>query len=223
MESPKYPKTYYMPASPGKPLDIGETVRINDMSALIGQEVVCTEKLDGSNMCFTRHHIFARSHNGSPIHPSFDYAKYIYSMNRWALHLDSSYFFEYLYAVHSIRYTSLPSYLFLLGIRDDRTMTWASHNDICAFWQDNFKEGGEIFLPPTLFKGILESPEQIYDIARNTTISAYGPEREGVVVRATKAFHQDNFQTHLAKWVRKNHVQTDEHWSHKSVEKQGRI
>lgn len=35
---------------------------------------------------------------------------------------------------------------------------------------------------------------------------------EGYVVRTVEGFAFDEFASHIAKWVRKGHVQTDEHW-----------
>jgi hypothetical protein len=43
--------------------------------------------------------------------------------------------------------------------------------------------------------------------------SELGGEREGIVVRSAGLFHNDDFVENVAKWVRKDHVQTDVHWS----------
>jgi len=40
---------------------------------------------------------------------------------------------------------------------------------------------------------------------------------EGYVVRKTEAFSYADFNRSVAKWVRKNHVQTDQHWMHAEV------
>jgi len=40
---------------------------------------------------------------------------------------------------------------------------------------------------------------------------------EGYVVRRAASFAYEDFQTSVAKWVRPNHIQTDEHWMHKAV------
>ena len=45
------------------------------------------------------------------------------------------------------------------------------------------------------------------------TASAYGPEKEGVVVRRIDEITDEDFEVSVAKWVRKDHVQDDEHWS----------
>jgi hypothetical protein len=33
------------------------------------------------------------------------------------------------------------------------------------------------------------------------------------VIRTVDSFHYDNFKLNVAKYVRKNHIQTNEHWS----------
>jgi len=45
-----------------------------------------------------------------------------------------------------------------------------------------------------------------------TAPSALGAEREGLVVRVQREFRDEEFKDGVLKWVRQNHVQTDEHW-----------
>ena len=40
---------------------------------------------------------------------------------------------------------------------------------------------------------------------------------EGYVVRTTVGFGYADFATHVAKVVRENHVQSDEHWMHQPI------
>ena len=42
--------------------------------------------------------------------------------------------------------------------------------------------------------------------------SRFGDDREGYVVRLADGFHYRAFRQSVAKYVRKNHVQTDVHW-----------
>jgi hypothetical protein len=37
------------------------------------------------------------------------------------------------------------------------------------------------------------------------------------VVRTIESFSYDSFQQHIAKWVREEHVTTDEHWMYQEV------
>ena len=50
--------------------------------------------------------------------------------------------------------------------------------------------------------------------------SVYGGEREGVVIRVSDIIYGELFDTCVAKCVRENHVQTDEHWTNKPIERQ---
>jgi hypothetical protein len=43
--------------------------------------------------------------------------------------------------------------------------------------------------------------------------SAYGKTKEGIVIRVADSFKLDDFPNYVCKWVRPNHVQTDEHWT----------
>jgi hypothetical protein len=47
--------------------------------------------------------------------------------------------------------------------------------------------------------------------------SCFGNECEGYVVRTKKGFPHEDFGLHVAKFVRKNHVQTSEHWMMQEV------
>lgn len=50
-------------------------------------------------------------------------------------------------------------------------------------------------------------------LATNLAIpSAYGGEREGFVMRIADGFQVRDFTKAVCKYVRANHVQTDEHW-----------
>jgi hypothetical protein len=40
---------------------------------------------------------------------------------------------------------------------------------------------------------------------------------EGYVVRCTRSFKSNEFEKNVAKFVRKDHVQTDEHWLEKPL------
>ncbi len=67
---------------------------------------------------------------------------------------------------------------------------------------------------PILYRGIWneETIKKCY-----SKISVFGGEQEGYVVRTTDGFQYDDFKNSVAKFVRKNHVQTDQHWLSKSV------
>jgi hypothetical protein len=68
---------------------------------------------------------------------------------------------------------------------------------------------------PVLFKGIVNSEKELKQLVEKLSKepSELGGQREGVVARVAGMFHNDDFPTHVLKWVRKGHVQTDEHWT----------
>jgi hypothetical protein len=51
--------------------------------------------------------------------------------------------------------------------------------------------------------------------------SAFGPEREGVVLRWADAFPAGEHQLAIGKLVRRDHVKTEQHWMHGEVTANG--
>lgn len=204
--SAKYPRSFHLPWSPGGTRD---DKRMASVAGLVGAEIVVTEKLDGSNMALTREAVFARSHSGPPSHPSFAWAKALQARVGGQIDPGVTLFGEYCYAVHSIVYEELPGYFFLFGVRDDDTGTW---------WEwDLVKAQAELLelrVVPELYRGVVESEAGLERLIRGVGggRSVYGGEREGVVARVTRGFDDDEFGRALGKYVRADHVQTDEHW-----------
>ena len=212
--SAKYPRSFHLPWSPGGTSD---DKRMADVSALVGVEIVVTEKCDGSNLTYTRGGVFARSHAGPPAHPSFDLAKATHARIAHALSPGLSLFCEYCYAVHSIAYDALPETSLVFGARDDDTGRFWSWDMVVA-------QARDVGLPtvPVLFRGVIGDARALealtLDLAHGP--SAFGGEREGVVVRAASEITASGFSQSLAKWVRAHHVQTDEHWLHQAIRPQ---
>ena len=113
---------------------------------------------------------------------------------------------ENVYARHSIAYENLTSYFYLFSI-------W-NRDNCCLSWSDT-QEWAEILgleMPNVIYRGL-------WDEAKIKAI-ANGLDREaceGFVVRNIERFHYDDFALNVAKWVRPNHVQTDEHWMYRDV------
>lgn len=204
--SAKYPRSFHLPWSPGGTSD---DKRAADVSGLLGVPVVITEKLDGSNLTYTREHVFARSHAGPPSHPSFDLAKATWARIRHLVPEGVSLFCEYCYAVHSIAYGGLPDYSFVIDARDDR-------RGVFRDWDSVALMASEVGLPtvPVLFRGVVGTQDELSRVTEDlaTRESCFGGTREGLVIRVFAEFEGSAFATRLAKWVRRAHVQTDEHW-----------
>ncbi|AUX36176.1 MULTISPECIES: RNA ligase family protein [Sorangium] len=212
--SAKYPRSFHLPWSPGGTSD---DKRMADVSGLLGVEIVITEKCDGSNLTYTRKSVFSRSHSGPPSHPSFDLAKATHARIAHLLSEGTSVFCEYCYAVHSIEYEALPGYSLVFGVRDDaRGLFWE--------WDMVVVQANDLGLPtvPVLFRGRVEDGCELEALtsALAREPSAFGGPREGVVVRVAGEFPDAAFQRCLAKWVRRGHVQTDEHWMHQEIRPQ---
>jgi hypothetical protein len=206
----KYPRTFHFPFSPGVSND--DKVQ-HDLSALLNTPVVITVKMDGSNVCMTREDCFARSHSSAPKHPSFDMFKSVYNNIKWSLPDDLQIFGEWLYAKHSIPYNNLPSYLLVFGMRDTTKDMWLA-------W-DTVQQYAEILglnTVPVIHRCTYKTLKELeIDIRMMATDHCQYGEQEGCVVRVAGEFSSDDFSKNVVKYVRANHVQSSEHWSHQEI------
>ncbi len=200
----KYNRTYHLPFSKGATND---DKIAKDISHLIGREIIITEKLDGENCCMTHNAVYARSHSAPTISNWSKEVRRIHSTikdaigNLWI-------FGENMEGVHSIEYTNLKSYFYIFGIR---------YQNVWLSWDDVFTYARCLELPtvPQLFKGRVDTPKQLQELVERFMgqKSRLGGEIEGVVVRQYEAFNEEDFGKSVLKYVRANHVQTDEHWT----------
>ena len=206
----KYPRTYHLPWSPGKTSD--DKV-LQSIANFIGIPLIITEKLDGGNACITKTSIFARTHSKKAKHNSFDWLKAYHSQIAYNLPENLMFFGENMFARHSILYNGLTSLFYLFGVYDNKKNMWSSWTEL--------KEYSKLLnfpCVPLLWEGIVKSENELNDlinmiISKGSIIG--GKEIEGVVIRNSDGFTNDEFQQNLAKWVRSDHVQTDDEW-HKS-------
>jgi len=201
----KYPRTYHLPWSPGSTNDDKIS---KDVNYLLCKEIVITEKLDGSNSCIKKDGVYGRSHAVFTTNPWDVELKKLHSIIGNYLDDETYVFGESLYAVHSIEYTNLDSYFYIFGVRD---------NNIWIPWQQVEEYSYLLDIPtvPVLFKGVVSSVKELKSLVDDLVSkqSELGGEIEGVVVRSAGMFHNDDFAENVMKWVRKDHVQTDEHWT----------
>ena len=214
--SDKFPRILHLPFSPGCR---GDDRKLWGLDHLLGRKLVMTEKLDGSNLCMTSEHVFARSHSGPPSHPSFDLAKALHAKTAHLIPYYLSIFGEWCAAVHSIRYDKgLPNYFNVFAIRDEGLGVWLSW-DRTIEWARKLEFGwvpegpGGRLMPDT------SAQLEKWVCSESTQPSRYGKEREGVVIRPIDAIGALDLSMIAGKWVRKGHVQTD-HWSKHDYEKQ---
>ena len=221
--SRKYGRTFHFPFSPGTTSDD----RTNfdwweDFKKLT--RIVITEKLDGENSCINSVGVFARSHGAE-------------NSNPWATHLkekralilkdieegELEIFGENLYAIHSIEYKEIDEHFYVFGIRvGDEWLSWEETEEICYLL--DLKTAPVIGIYDTKD---FETPEDFITLVNSIVSeeSTFGSKdsetgedctMEGIVVR--------NFDSYSAtiggqidpqnvfKYVRENHVKTDEHW-----------
>lgn len=198
----KYPRTPHLPLS--------ETItnddkKLKDTNHFNGKKIVITEKMDGENSTIYRGYYHARSLDSS----HKDYHSWLLSYIRsfqYRLDCDTRICGEYLYAKHSIKYNDLENYFQVFSV-------W--NKDICLSWEDTKKICNELGLTlvPELYIGEFDDT-LIYEIAKKTILNG----GEGIVIRNIEAFDYSLFDLNVAKYVRKNHIQTDEHWSNGKIE-----
>lgn len=208
----KYSRTFHLPWSPGGTKD---DKKLKSVDHLLNTEIVITEKLDGSNSCLCIDGVFARSHAQSPKHASFDLLKQKFYTIGHLIKAEEQIFGENCFAVHSISYENLSDFFFVFNILNNSK--WQSWNDV----ESRSQELG-LKTCPVLFKGVVKSSKELEKITNELCAldSTFGGPREGVVVRVTREFDPSEFSTCVGKWVRKDHVQTDEHWMNQPIVKQ---
>jgi hypothetical protein len=203
MANGKYPRTYHFPFSPGASSDDKVCA---DWEPITKERLVITEKLDGENTCLKSSGVYARSHSAPTRNPWAQNMWPIWERIRYDLN-DLEIFGENLYGVHSIEYSQLTAYFYVFGMRIGES--WLPWNEVLQYCYlldlplaPVFQEG--IFTPMVLKTTILEGMQ---------VPSALGGLREGFVVRSMEGFMEDDFSQKVLKFVRPNHVQTDEHWT----------
>lgn len=209
----KYPRTPHLPWSEGITSD--DKV-IESLDAFDGRRVVVTEKMDGENITMYRNYIHARSSSPLSNRKDRDYIKKLHAEIRskigargkldWGTRICG----EYLFAKHSIFYDDLDSYFELFGIADD--LGW-------GHWAEVERSAEVLGLKtvPVIYKGSFD--RGVIEKAFGEYCKNKSREVEGYVVRLEYSFPLADFGKCVAKWVRKNHVQTDEHWTTKKMVK----
>ena len=205
----KYPRTLHLPWSPGATSD-DKMLTVKSMyDNFYDRHVLVTEKMDGENTTMYQDYIHARSLDSNH-HPSRDWVKRYHSElahnipDRWRV------CGENMFAKHSISYDNLDSYFYGFSIWDE--------NNICLDTETT-KEWFDLL-------GIKHVPIithlytvgngwdwHIIGLAQEATRSG----KEGIVIRNREAFHYNDFQKNVAKYVRANHVQTNKHWAHQEI------
>ncbi len=204
----KYPRTPHLPWSEGATSDDKVLKSINHF---VNQEVIVTEKLDGENTSiYPDGKTHARSLS-SAAHPSRNLIRQFAAEIAYKIPPNIQIVGENLYAKHSIYYDRLPSYFICYGafLQEDKITIALSWDELANLCNDL-----NIEMAPILYRGIWN--EKIIKKLYPRT-SSFGDVSEGYVIRTVAGFEKNNFDNHIAKFVRKGHVTTDEHWMHSQI------
>lgn len=193
----KYPRTLHLPWSEGITND--DKV-LKSISVFEGTNVVVTEKMDGENTSLYHDSIHARSLD-SRNHPSRNWVKNFWATIKHGIPSGWRVCGENLYAKHTIFYEELESYFLGFSLWDE--------NNNCLSWRETLGFFEELGIEPVkvLYEGIFDETKikSLWDSLKKNN-------SEGYVVRSAEWFHYSLFDVKVAKFVRKDHVQTDKHW-----------
>lgn len=200
-ERVKYPRTMHLPWSEGVTND---DKRTSSVEVYEDMEVVVTLKMDGENTTLYRDGLHARSLD-SGHHPSRSWVKGFHAGIASQIEPGIRICGENMYAEHSIAYDDLESYFLGFGV-------W--NRDLCLSWKVTlqwFKHLG-IAPVPVLYEGPFDEAK-----IRALWTSELAAKHEGYVIRPWVPISLEKFPEVVMKYVRKDHIQTDEHWRDKPV------
>jgi len=166
-------------------------------TSFIGEHVTVTEKMDGELTVLYPGGYF---HNRS-LTKSRHWSRDLFASNAWRLSQMLRYnergVFENLTATHTIEYKDLDGFFCLLYIvRGDTVLSYRETRKIAV--------ANDIPMPNLLFSGVMRS------VGDFRSIKAF---REGYVVRYSGTFPYMKLGNFSAKYVKKDFVQSDIHWS----------
>ena len=203
----KYPRTPHFPFSPGATHD--DRV-LKSLGAFENKDVVFTFKMDGENTTLYRDGFHARSLD-SRHHPSRDWLARFHGALAHEIPEGWRICGENLFARHSIAYDDLPSYFMGFSVWDER--------NVALSWRES-KEFMEILgITPVEeiaeLSGVFDqnTPSRIQAFLKGMDLERH----EGLVMRLAGEIAYEDFGRSFAKWVRKGHVQTEDHWMHRAV------
>jgi len=201
----KYPRTMHFPWSPNLQND---DRMLQSTEGWEGVEYVFTEKMDGEGTTFYTEDLHARSLEFEA-HPSRTFIKAIHAQCGYDIPKGYRICGENLTAKHSIKYQELPSYFMVFNV-------W--HGLTCLSWDETTEWAALLGLEhvPVLHRGPYSDA-----LCKEICSTIHPEDQEGVVARPARAFHMREYATVVGKYVRRGHVQTDQHWMQREVEFNG--
>jgi hypothetical protein len=202
----KYGRTFHLPNSPGV---MSDDKILRDVSVLSSaDEVVFTEKMDGENTTIHAGGCHARSPD-SGYHASRDWMKAFAAGISPGLGAHERVVGEYLFAQHSVTYAALPSYF--LGF------AWIV-DDVVQGWDATMEKFAGLGIHPVnvLHRGVFDAAS-VKAVLADLDLTW----QEGFVVRTAAGFAAADMATHMGKYVREGHVQSETHWMRAEIVKNG--
>lgn len=193
----KYPRTYHLPWSEGIASD-DKVMR--DLGEFYGRRVIISEKMDGENTTLYSDYIHARSIDNTD-HSSRDWVKQFWGSVRSDIPEKWRVCGENLYARHSIPYDDLPTFFMGFSIWDG--------NNLCLSWSETLEWFSKIGITPVkvIYDGFFNETE-----IKNLWKAQDPTKCEGYVIRLADSIEYTEFTNKVAKFVRKDHVQSSTHW-----------
>ena len=209
MYPPKYPSTPHWPWS--------EKVHRDDSyhenpRFFLDKQVVVTEKLDGGNTSLYEGGVYARSTSVPAVHGSFAMVKTYHGWKTTQPEFKGLVFYgEEMYGVHTLEYDHMR--------REETYRLFAVLDVVRGIFLDwgkveYYASQRGVKTVPVVYRGSFLRKEDVTEFFQQERAkpSLIGGEKEGFVMRLASAFEADRFPMCVCKYVRANHVQTDEHW-----------
>lgn len=204
----KHPRIPHLPWSEGFVANGPKAdLKLSSIANFKKQHVVVTIKMDGMNTSMYTEWIHARSTEFLMRHESTHLVKTLWQSVRHDIPDGWRVCGENLHAKHSIHYKSLPSFFLVHSVWDDRGK--------CLPWCETEEWAELLGFPtvPVIYCGMFD-----YNIVRHMHMDEYnGDKCEGFVIRHAGSFERVGAHLCMAKFVRRGHVQTDEHWLNQPV------
>jgi hypothetical protein len=179
-----------------------------NMSVFEGHQIIGTIKMDGECTTLAPNYIHARSLEYPP-HKSRTWIKQFWNIVKNDLPQGYQFSGENLFAKHSIHYHYLKSFFYVFMIWNDKdiVISWEETQQWCALLN--------LTLVPIFYHGLFDRYRihTAYDEYCRTSKDPV----EGYVIRLPNEISFNEIDINkcfksISKWVRKDHVTTNEHW-----------
>lgn len=200
----KYPRTYHVPWSQTITND-DKILTLKELECFKNLKVSLSIKMDGECTTLYTDYYHARSID-SKHHESRSYVKQLHDNIKHLIPNNWRICGENLYAKHSIYYDNLDSYFMVYSI-------W-NENNICLSLKETLEwcQLLELFHVP-----IIDIIDFNIEIIKEYCNKFDTNENEGIVIRNIESFHYKYFKYNVSKFVRKDHIQSDNHWMYSKL------